>query len=89
MVQISATVGKRGTMVLPKDVRDRYGIREGDLLLVEERDDGLLLRPARLVPRDVEEYTPERRAEFMLNNAVRCTLLIALVGVPHEPPAAD
>lgn len=61
-------VGKRGTVVIPADVRRAYGIEEGTLLIVAERDDGLLLQPATAVP--VETYTPERRAEFLLSNAV-------------------
>jgi len=33
-----------------------------------ERQEGLFLRPATALP--VEVYTPERKAEFLLNNAV-------------------
>ena len=36
--------------------------------LAEEKDDGILIRPAVIVP--VERYTPERKAEFLLSNAV-------------------
>jgi len=61
-------VGKRGTFVIPVKLRQRFNIKEGDLFLAEEREDGILLRPAIAVP--VEIYTPERKAEFFLNNAV-------------------
>lgn len=61
-------VGKRGTLVIPVKLRQRFNIKEGDLFLAEEREDGILLRPAVAVP--VEIYTPERKAEFFLNNAV-------------------
>ena len=36
--------------------------------MAEEREDGILIRPATVLP--VEVYTSERRAEFLLNNAV-------------------
>lgn len=61
-------VGKRGTIVVPVKMRQRFGLKEGDLLISEEREDGILLRPAVAVP--VEIYTPERKAEFLLNNAI-------------------
>lgn len=61
-------VGKRGTVVIPAAVRRRFGFDEGSLIVVEERDDGVLLRPATAVP--VEIYTPERKAEFLLTNAI-------------------
>jgi AbrB family looped-hinge helix DNA binding protein len=61
-------IGKRGTFVIPVKLRHRFNIKEGDLFLAEEREDGILLRPAVAVP--VEIYTPERKAEFFLNNAV-------------------
>lgn len=61
-------VGKRGTIVIPSRLRRRIGMAEGDLVLMEEREDGILIRPAVALP--VEVYTPERRAEFLLSNAV-------------------
>ena len=61
-------VGKRGTVVIPSSLRRRFGIVEGSLVITEEREDGVLIRPAVVMP--VEIYTPERRAEFLLSNAV-------------------
>ena len=61
-------VGKRGTVVIPSSLRRRFGIEEGSLVITEEREDGVLIRPAVVMP--VEIYTPERRAEFLLSNAV-------------------
>lgn len=63
-----AKVGKRGTIVIPAELRRRYGIEEGARVIVEESEDGLLIRSALVVP--IEVYTPERKAEFLLSNAV-------------------
>jgi hypothetical protein len=38
--------------------------------LLEERGEGILMRPAIAAPLDVEIYTPERLAEFFLNNVM-------------------
>ena len=54
--------------MIPADLRRRFGIEEGTLVIAEEREDGILIRPAVALP--LEMYTPERIAEFLLSNAV-------------------
>jgi AbrB family looped-hinge helix DNA binding protein len=61
-------VGKRGTIVIPADLRRKYGLEEGSLIIVEARAEGVLLCPVVTLP--IEIYTPERKAEFLLNNAI-------------------
>ncbi len=61
-------VGKRGAIVVPAKFRKRFGMEEGSILTAEEYEDGVLLRPAVIVP--VERYSPERKAEFLLSNTV-------------------
>ena len=63
----SAKVGKRGAVIVPAKLRKRFGIEEGSLVTAEERDDGILIRPAVIVP--VERYSTERKAEFLLSTA--------------------
>jgi len=63
-------IGKRGTVVIPARMHKRYQLDEGGTLLIEEREDGMYLRPAITTPVEVEIYTPERLAEFFLNNAM-------------------
>jgi AbrB family looped-hinge helix DNA binding protein len=65
---VASKVGRRGTIVLPAKLRRRLGIEEGSFVVAEERAEGILIRPATVLP--VEIYTAERRAEFILNNAV-------------------
>jgi AbrB family looped-hinge helix DNA binding protein len=92
----TAKVGKRGTVVIPAALRRRFGLEEGSLVVVEVRDEGILIRPAVAVP--VEIYSPERRAEFLLSTAVDATDYARAVEevrkmgvdpetVPHQPPA--
>jgi AbrB family looped-hinge helix DNA binding protein len=64
----SSRVGKRGTFVIPARLRRRFGLTEGSEIIAEETEHGILIRPAVTVP--VELYSPERRAEFLLSNAV-------------------
>ena len=44
------------------------GLEEGALIIAEPRADGSLIRPAVALP--VEVYSDERKAEFLLSNAV-------------------
>jgi AbrB family looped-hinge helix DNA binding protein len=61
-------VGKRGTVVIPVGLRRKYGFEEGSVVIAEARAEGVLLRPVVTLP--LEIYTPERKAEFLLNNTV-------------------
>jgi AbrB family looped-hinge helix DNA binding protein len=61
-------VGKRGTVVIPAEIRRRYGLEEGEMLVMEESAQGLLFKPVSGF--EIEIYTPERMAEFALNNAI-------------------
>lgn len=60
-------VGKRGAIVVPAKLRKRYGIQEGAFVTAEARTEGVLIRPAVVVP--VESYSRERKAEFLLSTA--------------------
>jgi len=87
-------IGKRGTVVIPADARRRYGLDEGEMLVMEESAAGILLKPVRAY--EVEIYTPERRAEFLLNNAVTAAeydeaiaevraMALDPDAIPHQP----
>ena len=67
MEQQVGKIGKRGTVVLPAKMRKRFGLIEGTYVVAEARDEGILLRPAMVLP--VEQYSPERVAEFLLGSA--------------------
>jgi bifunctional DNA-binding transcriptional regulator/antitoxin component of YhaV-PrlF toxin-antitoxin module len=91
-------VGKRGTVVIPAALHRRYGIEEGSFVVAEPCEGGVLIRPALVLP--VEVYTPERKAQFLLSNAVDAADYDAAVAevrrmglnpkkIPHyKPPGA-
>ena len=92
----SAKVGKRGAIVVPAKLRRRFGIEEGTVVTAEEREDGILIRPAVVIP--IEKYTPDRKAEFLLSNATNAVdyrkarkevqkLGIDPDSIPHRRPA--
>ena len=67
-VSEASRVGKRGTYVIPPPLRRRFGLVEGSEVIAEETPDGILIRPAITIA--LEIYSTERKAEFILSNAV-------------------
>jgi len=63
----TTTVMRGDSITLPPDIRDRFGLAEGSVLVVETDEHGIHLRPGENPM--IEIYTPERIAEFHLNNA--------------------
>lgn len=51
-------VSSRGQLTLPVSVRRRLGIKEGGAVIMEERDNELVLKPAMVL--EVEMYTEEQ-----------------------------
>lgn len=91
----ATTIGKRGTLVIPVELRRRYGLDEGSAVILEAGEEGVTIRPAAVVP--VETYSPERKATFLLENATdaedyaRAREAVRRMGLdpdalPHEKP---
>jgi AbrB family looped-hinge helix DNA binding protein len=71
-------VGSRGSVVIPAPTRRRLSIDEGTLLVLEERDGGILLRPgivtlarSQAEPRDSSRSLLERKRDEILALAKR------------------
>ena len=97
-VSESSRIGKRGTLVIPARLRRIFSIQEGSEVIAEETPEGILIRPAITVL--LEIYGPERKAEFLLSNAVddadyqRALNEVREMGldpakIPHHCPADD
>jgi AbrB family looped-hinge helix DNA binding protein len=61
-------IGKRGNFTIPSAFRKRFGLIDGSLVIAEEHEDGILIRPAIATP--VEVYSDDAIAGFLLANAV-------------------
>ena len=62
----TATVSSRGTLTLPRKMREHFGLLGDATVLLEETGDGILVRPAAVTP--VEIYSEARLAEFDCEN---------------------
>ena len=61
-MQSKVTINERGVITIPAALRQTYGLKANDELILEDTEAGILLRPAISVP--VELYTESRIAEF-------------------------
>jgi len=61
-MKATVEMNSRGTITLPAKIRKALGLSANDILIAETTEEGLLLKPAVVLP--VEIYTPERRAEY-------------------------
>ncbi len=46
MAFMETTIDRFGRVVIPKRLRDEHGLHAGSTLVVEESEDGIVLRPA-------------------------------------------
>ena len=72
------TITSRGVVTLPAKLRQALGLKADDHLIAETTAEGLLLRPAIMLP--VELYTPKREREF---DVAEADLAAALVRKPR------
>jgi len=99
-----ATTAKRittiqnGAVAIPADLRERFGFEDGHIVALETTENGIVVRPFDALP-EVEVYTPERIAEFLLNNVVdtedyrRAVEEVRRMGfepdqILHDPPSS-
>ena len=60
-------IGEQGELAIPSDLRRAVGIQDRSFVTVERWGSLLVVRPADQEP---EDYTAERKAEFLLSNAI-------------------
>jgi AbrB family looped-hinge helix DNA binding protein len=74
-MKVPVTITSRGVVTLPARLRQALGLKADDQLIAEVTPEGLLLRPAVILP--VELYTHEREREFDAAEAELATVLAA------------
>ena len=84
MMRESLTVSSRGQITLPADIRKRMGIVAGGVVILEEREDEIALRPAAVL--EIETYSDvdiaRWNAEDHLEKAERLNILKKFKGKP-------
>ena len=55
-------VSNRGQLTLPASMRKRFGIKDGGVVILEERDNELVLKPAMVL--EIDTYTDAQVSEW-------------------------
>jgi len=68
-------VGERGQITIPRSLREKYGIRPRQPVILEDRDGEIVIRPALVVPLDrlkalVKEYDDKFIKELIKESVV-------------------
>jgi len=63
LVKLRVKVGPKGQIVIPKILREAYGIREGGYAILEPEEDGIKIRSI-TPPEEVVRWLHERRARL-------------------------
>ena len=83
-MRASLTVSSRGQITLPADIRKRMGIVAGGVVILEEREDEIALRPAAVL--EIETYSDvdiaRWNAEDHLEKAERLNIVKKFKGKP-------
>ncbi len=78
----NVVVSSRGQITLPAEVRERLGIRPGSVVILEEQEGGVMVRPAAVV--EIEVYSDDQinrwDAEDKLSEEERQALYAKLGG---------
>ena len=56
------SIDRRGAITLPAKMRQKFGLEQNNKLIIEETEQGLLLRPVVSMP--IEIYSDKRIEEF-------------------------
>ncbi|MBA3610659.1 MAG: AbrB/MazE/SpoVT family DNA-binding domain-containing protein [Rubrobacter sp.] len=70
MPQYRTRITSKGQVTIPKAVRERYGLEEGDYLVLEPKGEDLLVRKGRLVSEEEFSSLAGRIAERFEDNGV-------------------
>jgi AbrB family looped-hinge helix DNA binding protein len=62
-----ATITDRGVITIPAAIRKAFGLKANDEVIIEQTEQGILLRPAMSVA--LEIYSEKRIAEFASDDA--------------------
>ncbi len=60
-MQNKVTINERGVITIPARMREAFGIKANDELIIEDTEQGLLLRPAVSVPVEMLHRTTDQR----------------------------
>lgn len=50
MIEVKTRIGKRFSVIIPKDIREKLGLKEGDLITIRKTENKIIITPERISP---------------------------------------
>ena len=59
-------IGERGQITIPKEIREKYGIKKKQPLIIEDKDGKIVIKPAVAVPiKELERFARKFDDDFI------------------------
>ena len=50
MIEVKTRIGKRFSLIIPKDIREKIGLKEGDLVTIRKEKNLIIIIPEKVSP---------------------------------------
>ena len=50
MVEVRSRIGKRFSVIIPKEIREKLGLKEGDLISIKKIENKIIITPEKISP---------------------------------------
>ena len=50
MIEVKTRIGKRFSLIIPKDIREKIGLKEGDLVTIRKEKNLIIIIPEKISP---------------------------------------
>ena len=90
--ELRIKVGPKGQILIPKIFRERYGLKEGGIAVMESEESGVLIRgrPSREIKREIEhEIKPSDAIHGFSRSSSRPSIPETLVSLRAEPSETE
>jgi AbrB family looped-hinge helix DNA binding protein len=50
MVEVKSKIGKRFSVIIPKEIREKLGLKEGDVIIIKKKESEIVITPEKISP---------------------------------------
>jgi len=50
MIEVKSKIGKRFSVIIPKEIREKLGLKEGDVIYIKKKEGDIVISPEKISP---------------------------------------
>jgi len=50
MAEVKSKIGKRFSVIIPKEIREKLGLKEGDIIIIRKKETDIVISPEKISP---------------------------------------